>query len=111
MVIPEVVDPPEVEGPSAPRNLAAILQALENGDSDLPSPEYDGDATMEKANAEDHPVGDIPAEENQEDDLTMEVALVNVVPLDRSCEVSSGEPSLLVKTLKVIQKNQAELAS
>src|SRR3954464_13520916 len=36
LVIPEVVDPPEVEGPSAPRNLAAILQALENGDSEIP---------------------------------------------------------------------------
>src|SRR3954464_10460773 len=35
LVIPEVVDPPEVEGPSAPRNLAAILQALENGDCEI----------------------------------------------------------------------------
>src|SRR3954466_11680305 len=44
LVIPEVFDPPEVEGPSAPRNLAAILQALENGDSEVPAAEY-GDAS------------------------------------------------------------------
>src|SRR3954471_13567173 len=49
IVIPEVVDPLEVEGPSAPRNLAAILQALENGDSDLPDPKYEEDASMEEA--------------------------------------------------------------
>src|SRR3954468_9219705 len=66
---------------------------------------------MEEADAEDHPVGDIPAEENQVDDLTMEATVVNVVPLDRSCEASYGETSLLVKTLEVIQKNQTELAS
>src|SRR3954464_11155748 len=35
LVISEVVAPPEVEGPSAPRNLAAILQALENGDYEV----------------------------------------------------------------------------
>src|SRR3954462_1909685 len=45
LVIPEVADPPEVEGPSTPWNLTAILQALENGDSDLPAVEYDGDAS------------------------------------------------------------------
>src|SRR3954463_6572058 len=41
LVIPEVVDPPEVEGPYAPRNLAAILQALQNGDSEIPAAEYE----------------------------------------------------------------------
>src|SRR3954469_21797534 len=106
MVIPEVADPLEVEGPFAQRNLDAILQALENGDSDLPAPEYEEDASMGEADAEDHPAGTIPVEENQVDDLTMEAAAVNVVPLDRSCEASSGEPSLLTKTLEVIQKNQ-----
>src|SRR4051812_35801957 len=111
MVIPEVVDPPEVEGPSAPRNLAAILQALENEDFDLPALEYEEDASMEEADAEDHPAETIPVEENQNDDLTVENVVENVVPLDRSCEASSGEPSLLVKTLEVIQKNQADLAS
>src|SRR4051812_40090565 len=111
IVIPEVADPLEVEGPSAPRNLAAILQALENGDSEVLVAEYDGDASMEEADAEDHPVGDIPAGENHNVDLTMEAAVQNAVPLDRSCEASSGEPSLLAKTLEVIQKNQAELAT
>src|SRR4051812_36600218 len=48
----EVVDPPEIEGPSAPRNLAAILQAIENGDSEVPAAEYE-DASMEEADAED----------------------------------------------------------
>src|SRR4051812_49037211 len=99
IVIPEVFDPPVVEGPSAPRNLAAILQALENGDFDLPAPEYEGDASMGEADAEDHPAETIPVEENQVDDLTMEDAVVNAVPLDRSCEASSGESSLLAKTL------------
>src|SRR4051812_13573575 len=66
---------------------------------------------MEETDAEDHPDETIPVEENQVDDLTMEAAVVNDVPLDRSCEASSGEPSLLAKTLEVIQKNQAEMAS
>src|SRR4051812_48748678 len=82
LVIPEVADPPEVEGPSALRNLAAILQALENGDSELPAAEYEGDASMEEAGAEDHPAETIPVEENHNDDLTMEAAVQNDVPLD-----------------------------
>src|SRR4051812_32763072 len=85
LVIPEVADPPEVEGPSAPRNLAAILQALENGDSDLPAAEYDGDASMEEADTEDHPAETIHVEENHNDDLIMEAAVQNAVPLDISC--------------------------
>src|SRR4051812_46813616 len=101
LVIPEVVDPPEVEGPSAPRNLAAILQALENGDSEIPAAEY-GDASMQEADAEDHvsesdPVEDIPA-----NDTSMEAADQVVIPVDRSCEASSDEPSRLARTLEVI---------
>src|SRR3954469_17499738 len=96
MVIPEVADPLEVEGPFAQRNLAAILQALENGDSDLPAPEYEEDASREEADAEIHPAGNISAEENHDDDLIMDAAVENVVPLNRSCEASSGEPFLLV---------------
>src|SRR3954462_1358966 len=107
LVIPEVVDPPEVEGPSAPRNLAAILQALENGDSEIPAAEY-GDASMQEADAEDHvaesgPVEDIPA-----NDLSMEAADQHVIPVDRSCEASSDEPSRLARTLEEIQKRQDE---
>src|SRR4051812_8379537 len=106
MVIPEVVYPPEVDAPTPPRNLASILQALENGDSDLSAHEYEEDASREEADVEIH-----PAEENHDDDLTMDAAVENVVPMNRSCEASSGEPSLLVKTLEVIQKNQADLDS
>src|SRR4051812_4307150 len=90
MVIPDVVDPAEVEGPYAPKNLAAILKALEDGDSDLPAPEYGEDVHMEGADAEDRPAEDIPAKENPSDDLTMEHAMEasveNAVPVDRSLE-------------------------
>src|SRR3954467_15765813 len=71
LVILEVVDPPEVEGPSAPRNLAAILQALENGDSEIPAAEY-GDASMQEADVEDHVVESVPVEEILANDLSME---------------------------------------
>src|SRR3954466_11171552 len=40
MVFPEVVYPAEVVGPTPPTNLASILQALEDGASELPVPEY-----------------------------------------------------------------------
>src|SRR3954465_7838436 len=107
LVIPEVADPPEVEGPSAPRNLAAILQALENGDCEIPAAEY-GDVSMQEADAEDHVaeserVKDIPA-----NDLSMEAADQHVIPVDRSCEASSDEPSRLARTLEEIQKRQDE---
>src|SRR3954468_13871731 len=107
LVIPEVVDPLEVEGPSAPRNLAAILQALENGDSEVPAAEY-GDASMQEADAEDHVAETVPVEENPTNDLSMEAADHNAIPVDRSCEASSDEPSRLARTLEVIQKNQDE---
>src|SRR4051812_7969230 len=107
LVIPEVVDPPEVEGHSAPQNLAAILQAFENGDSEVPAAEY-GDASMEEADAEDHVAETILVEENIGNDLTMEAADQNAIPLERSCKASSDEPSCLARTLEVIQKNQDE---
>src|SRR4051812_36082102 len=110
LIILEVVDPPEVEGPSAPRNLAAILQAVENGDSEVPAAEY-GDASMEEADADDHVTETIPVEENPANDLTMEAADQNAIPLERSCEASSDEPSRLARTLEVIQKNQDEQRS
>src|SRR3954468_11575364 len=110
LVIPEVVDPPEVEGPSAPRNLAAILQALENGDSEIPAADH-GDASMQEADAEDHVAKTVPVEENFANDLSMEVADHNAIPVDRSCEASSDEPSRLARTLEVIQKNQDEQSS
>src|SRR4051812_14630514 len=107
LVIPEVTDPPEVEGPSAPRNLAAILQALENGDSEIPAAEY-GDASMQEADAEDHVAESEPVEEIPANDLSMEAADRHVIPVDRSCEASSDEPSRLARTLEEIQKRQDE---
>src|SRR3954468_13083150 len=98
LVIPEVVDPPEVEGPSAPRNLAAILQALENGDSEIPAAEY-GDASMQEADAEDHVAESDPVEDIPANDTSMEAADQVVIPVDRSCEASSDEPSRLARTL------------
>src|SRR4051812_20355145 len=110
LVIPEVVDPPEVEGPSAPRNLAAILQALENGDSEIPAADY-GDASMQEADVEDHVAESVPVEEIPANDLSMEAADHNVIPVDRSCEASSDELSRLARKLEVIQKNQDEQSS
>src|SRR4051812_22248587 len=110
LVIPEVVDPPEVEGPSAPRNLAAILQALENGDSEIPAAEY-GDASMQEADAEDHVAKSDPVEEIPANDLSMEAADQHVIPVDRSCEASSDESSRLTRTLEEIQKRQDEQSS
>src|SRR3954465_11810107 len=102
LVIPEVVDPPEVEGPSAPRNLAAILQALENGDSEIPAAEY-GDASMQEADAEDHVAKTVPVEEIPANDLSLEATDHNVIPVDRSCEASSDELSRLPRPLEVVQ--------
>src|SRR4051812_32100100 len=110
LVIPEVVDPPEVEGPSAPRNLAAILQALENGDSEIPAAEY-GDASMQEADAEDHVAESDPVEDIPANDTSIEAADQVVIPVDRSCEASSDEPSRLARTLEEIQKRQDEQSS
>src|SRR3954466_8886771 len=110
LVIPQVADPPEVEGPSAPRNLAAILQALESGDSEIPAAEY-GDASMQEADAEDHVAKSDPVEEIPANDLSMEAADQHVIPVDRSCEASSDEPSRLARTLEEIQKRQDEQSS
>src|SRR3954469_22270812 len=107
LVIPEVVDPPEVEGPSAPRNLAAILQALENGDSEIPAAE-NGDDSMQDADAKNHVAKTVPVEEIPANDLSMEAADQHVIPVDRSCEASSDEPSRLARTLEEIQKRQDE---
>src|SRR3954465_2119750 len=110
LVIPEVVDPPEVEGPSTPRNLAAILQALENGDCEIPAAEY-GDASMQEADAEDHVAKSDPVEEIPANDLSMEAADQHVIPVDQSCEASSDEPSRLARTLEEIQRRQDEQSS
>src|SRR4051812_44734388 len=110
LVIPEVVDPPEVEGPSAPRNLAAILQALENGDSEIPAANY-GEASMQEADAKDHVAKTVPVEENSANDLSMEATDHNAIPVDKGCEASSDEPSRLARTLEDIQKKQDEQSS
>src|SRR4051812_28451710 len=104
MVFLEVVFPAEVVGPTPPTNLAAILQALEVGASELPEPEYaeaapesDSDVEMEGAEAEDLP-----------EDHPTEIA----VPVGRSFGASSsGEPSALMNTLEAFHQNQAMLAS
>src|SRR3954465_2967389 len=110
LVIPEVADPPEVEGPSAPRNLAAILQALENGDSEIPAAEY-GDASMQEADAEDHVAESDPDKDIPANDTSMEAADQVVIPVDQSCEASSDEPSRLARTLEEIQRRQDEQSS
>src|SRR3954469_14203111 len=110
LVIPEVADPPEVEGPSAPKNLAAILQALENGDYEIPAAEY-GDASMQEADVEDHVAETVPVEEIPANDLSMEAADHNAIPVVRSGEASSDESSRLARTLEIIQKNQDEQSS
>src|SRR3954463_16264748 len=66
---------------------------------------------MQEADAEDHVAETVPVEENLENDLSMEAADHNAIPVDRSCEASSDEPSCLARTLEVIQKNQGEQSS
>jgi len=110
LVIPEVVDPPEVEGPSAPRNLAAILQALENGDSEIPAAEF-GDASMQDADAEYHVAESDPVEEIPANDLSMEATDQVAIPVVESGEASSDESSRLARTLEEIQKRQDEQSS
>src|SRR4051812_9815369 len=68
MVFLVVVYRAAVASPTPPTNLAAILQALEVGSSELPEPEYaeatlesDSDVEMEDAQSEDIPE-DHPAE-------------------------------------------------
>src|SRR3954462_1270706 len=107
LVIPEVVDPPDVEGPSAPRNLAAILQALDNGDSEIPAAEY-GDASMQEADAEDHVAESDPVEEIPANDLSMKATDQVAIPVVESGEASSDESSRLERTLEEIQKRQDE---
>src|SRR4051812_45025476 len=104
MVFPVVVYPAEVAGPTPPTNLAAILQALEVGTSEMPEPEYaeatsesDSDMEMEDAQAKDLP-----------EDRPAEIA----VPFGRnSGAYSSGETSALMETLEALHQNQAMLAS
>src|SRR3954465_4516860 len=104
MVFPVVVYPAGVAGPTPPTNLAAILQALEAGTSELPEPEYakatsesDSDEEMEDAQADDLP-----------EDHPAEIA----VPFGRNSGASSsGETSALMETLEALHQNQAMLAS
>ncbi|XP_058744262.1 uncharacterized protein LOC131616833 [Vicia villosa] len=116
MVYPAVEYPSEVAAPTPPKNLAEILQALENEDSDIPTPDYAEDASMseadaEKQSAENHPAEKLPVQENQDDVLMIDAAVEHAIPLDDSCEASSDEPSVLVNAMKALQKNQADLAS
>ncbi|XP_058747208.1 uncharacterized protein LOC131620221 [Vicia villosa] len=94
------------------RKLEAVTVALQKV-----SKVYGDDVEMEDADAEaeDHSVEEIPVEENPSHDLSqktaMEAMVINADPLNRSCEASSGEPSVLARTLEVIQKTQVEMAS
>src|SRR3954465_10694696 len=63
---------------------------------------------MKEADAEDHVAETVLVEENPANDLSMEAADHNVIPVDISCEASSDEPSHLARTLEVIQKNKDE---
>src|SRR3954468_982962 len=104
MVFPVVVYRAGDAGPTPPTNLAAILQALEAGTSEMPEPEYvevssesDSDEEMEDAQADDLPK-DHPAE----------IAAPFGEYLGAS---SSGETSALMETLEALHLNQAMLAS
>src|SRR3954466_2476198 len=104
MVFPVVVYRAGVAGPTPPTNLAAILQALEAGTSELPEPEYgevssesDSDEEMEDAQADDLPQ-DHPAE----------IAAPSGEYLGAS---SSGGTSTRLETLEALHLIQAMLAS
>src|SRR3954462_32856 len=104
MVFPVVVYRAGAAGPTPPTNLAAILQALEAGTSEMPEPEYvevssesDSDEEMEDAQADDLPQ-DHPAE----------IVAPSGEYLGAS---SSGGNSTRLETLEALHLNQAMLAS
>src|SRR4051812_47242195 len=104
MVIPEVVYPSEVAAPIPPKNLAEILQALENEDYVIPDPEYvedasESDSDVEMEDAENHFSEDSLVQENQDDVLTLDAAAGNAIPLNDSHASSSTEPSILVNAI------------
>src|SRR3954466_13709006 len=104
MVYPEVEYPSEPAALTPPRNLAEILQALANSDSDIPVPEYVEDASMseadaEKQSAENHPAEKLPVQENQDDVLMIDATIEHATPFNDSYEASSDEPSVLVNAM------------
>ncbi|XP_058753322.1 uncharacterized protein LOC131626514 [Vicia villosa] len=104
MVFPVVVYRAEVAGPTPPTNLAAILQALEDGTSELPEPEY-AKATSESDSYEE-------MEDAQAEDLPEDHPAEIAVPFGRNSGASSsGETSALMETLETLHQNQAMLAS
>src|SRR4051812_46711323 len=104
MVFPVVVYHAVVAGPTPPTNLAAILQALEVGTSELPEPEY-AKATSESDSDEE-------MEDAQADDLPKDHPAEIAVPFGRNSGASSsGETSALMETLEALHQNQAMLAS
>src|SRR3954463_14628135 len=104
MVFPVVVYRAGVAGPTPPTNLAAILQALEAGTSELPEPEY--------AKATSESDSDEGMEETQAEDLPKDPSAEIAVPLGRNSGASSsGETSALMETLGALHQNQAMLAS
>src|SRR4051812_47105393 len=104
MVFPVVVYRAGVAGPTLPTNLAAILQALEVGTSELPEPEY-AKATSESDSDEE-------MEDAQTDDLPEDHPAKIAVPLGKNSGASSsGETSALMETLEALHQNQAMLAS
>src|SRR4051812_22897076 len=66
---------------------------------------------MQEADAKDHVAETVPVEEISANDLSMEAADHNAIPVVRSCEASSDEPSRLARTLEDIQKKQDEQSS
>src|SRR3954464_4472851 len=104
MVFPVVVYRAGAAGPTPPTNLAAILQALEAGTSELPEPEY--------AKASSESDSDEEMEDAQADDLPQDHPAEIAVPCGRNSGASSsGETSALMETLEALHQNQAMLAS
>src|SRR3954462_12308496 len=104
MVFPVVVYPAVVAGPTPPTNLAAILQALEVGTSELPEPEY-AKATSESDSDEE-------MEDAQADDLPKDHPAETAVPFGRNSGApSSSGTSARLETLEALHLNQAMLSS
>src|SRR4051812_38026381 len=94
MVFPVVVYSAVVAGPTPPTKLAAILQALEVGTSELPEPEY-AKATSELDSDEE-------MEDAQADDLPKDHSAETAVPFGRNSGApSSGETSALMGPWKL----------
>src|SRR4051812_29247706 len=120
MVYPKVEYPSEPAAPSPPKNLAEIILALETSEAELPSTVYAEDASESEADVEtqvaetqdveNHPAMQTPLKENQVDVLMVGTAVENPL-MDNNIDASSAGPSVLMNTMKALQRNQVDLAS